>query len=89
MKAYQIILFGRVQGVGFRYYVYNIAKEMGLRGFVKNRPDRTVYIEVAAPDQKTFEDFLEKIKKGPARAEVTKVVVNEIPDVYDKRFVIR
>lgn len=39
------IVHGRVQGVFFRKYTYEIAQSIGLKGFVKNLPDGTVLIE--------------------------------------------
>ena len=41
-----IVFYGRVQGVGFRYYAVNKAKQLGLTGWVKNLPDGTVEMEV-------------------------------------------
>ena len=41
-----IVFYGRVQGVGFRYYTVNKANQLGLTGWVKNLPDGTVEMEV-------------------------------------------
>lgn len=41
-----ITFYGRVQGVGFRYTAYYSATELGLTGWVKNRMDGTVEMEV-------------------------------------------
>ena len=41
-----IVFYGRVQGVGFRYYAVNKANQLGLTGWVKNLPDGTVELEV-------------------------------------------
>lgn len=41
-----IVFYGRVQGVGFRYYAANKANQLGLTGWVKNLPDGTVEMEV-------------------------------------------
>ena len=40
------VFYGRVQGVGFRYYAVNKANQLGLTGWVKNLPDGTVEMEV-------------------------------------------
>ena len=40
-----IIFYGRVQGVGFRYYAVNKANQLGLTGWVRNLPDGTVEME--------------------------------------------
>ncbi len=41
-----ILFYGRVQGVGFRYYAVNKANQLGLTGWVRNLPDGTVEMEV-------------------------------------------
>ena len=41
-----IVFYGRVQGVGFRYYAVNKANQRGLTGWVTNLPDGTVEMEV-------------------------------------------
>ena len=41
-----IVFYGRVEGVGFRYYAVNKANQLGLTGWVKNLPDGTVEMEV-------------------------------------------
>ena len=45
-----IVFYGRVQGVGFRYYAVNKANQLGLTGWVKNLPDGTVEREVQGED---------------------------------------
>ena len=45
-----IVFYGRVQGVGFRYYAVNKANQLGLTGWVKNLPDGTVEMEVQGED---------------------------------------
>ena len=46
-----IIFYGRVQGVGFRYYAVNKANQLGLTGWVRNLPDGTVEMEVQGNEQ--------------------------------------
>ncbi len=79
MVARQIKVTGRVQGVGFRYYTYKKAHMLGIKGFVRNEPDGSVYIEAVAPDHKTMEIFIDYIKQGPSAARVDNVIVNDIP----------
>ena len=47
MNVLKIIVYGKVQGVWFRKYTQKKAIELNLIGFVTNRKDGTVYIEVA------------------------------------------
>lgn len=76
-KCAGISIKGRVQGVGFRYQTENAAKKFGIKGFVKNMPDGSVYIE-ACGQNRNIELFLDWCKKGPLLANVTKVHSNEI-----------
>jgi acylphosphatase len=47
MHHYQITVSGKVQGVWFRKSTQDKARELGLRGFVRNQPDGSVYIEAS------------------------------------------
>ncbi|MEM0350604.1 MAG: acylphosphatase [Archaeoglobaceae archaeon] len=76
MKAIEVLVSGVVQGVGFRYFTARIAKELGIKGFVKNLPDGRVYI-YAVGDEKSLEKFLANVRKGPPLAVVREVVVKE------------
>lgn len=57
-----IIFYGRVQGVGFRYYSVNKARQLGLTGWVKNLCDGSVEMEVQGEESGIDELilFLEK-----------------------------
>jgi len=61
---YRIHVKGRVQGVGFRYSTVREAKRRGIKGFVKNQYDGTVYIE-AEGSQEQLLDFVEWCRSGP------------------------
>jgi len=77
MVSCRIQVEGRVQGVGFRYFVYKTAEKHGIKGFVKNLPDRTVYIEVTG-DETNVAEFVSECKKGPGSALVTGFHLQEI-----------
>lgn len=53
-----IIFYGRVQGVGFRYYAVNKARQLGLTGWVKNLYDGSVEMEVQGEEPKIDELIL-------------------------------
>lgn len=76
--AKQIIVQGRVQGVGFRYYVQHIANRMGLCGDVRNCPDATVEILVEG-DSAKMPEFIKQIEKGPSLSRVQRVDVLDVP----------
>jgi len=78
----QIIIKGKVQGVFFRKYTRITANNLGIKGFVRNEPDTSVYIE-ACGDNDALEKFIQWCHKGPENAEVEKVTVQ---DVSPKKF---
>jgi acylphosphatase len=63
---------GRVQGVGFRMFVYESAQSLGLAGTVKNCPDGTVCVE-AEGARDALERLLESLGKGPPASRVSRV----------------
>lgn len=77
-KAVIIKVFGRVQGVGFRYYAQKKAMELNLSGYVQNRPDGSVYIEAEGSDI-AMEQYLLWCEEGPAWAKVTDVEKQWVP----------
>jgi acylphosphatase len=72
--ASHIIVRGIVQGVGFRYFVFNHASQLGLRGMVWNRSDGSVEIEIEG-DRSLVEEFIKTARMGPQSAHVTDVTV--------------
>lgn len=68
--AVRLLLRGRVQGVGFRYFTLRLARRLGLAGQVRNLPDGGVEIE-AAGEQAKVEDFKAAVRQGPPGAVVT------------------
>ena len=67
-----VILEGRVQGVGFRWWTRRQATGLGLRGTVRNRADGAVEVHVAGPPG-TIADFLASLRRGPHGSRVTRV----------------
>jgi acylphosphatase len=64
-KRLQVIVSGRVQGVGFREFVRHAASSRGFTGFVRNGDDgRTVEV-VAEGDEEALTAFLEVLGDGP------------------------
>lgn len=76
MKAVEIYVDGIVQGVGFRYFTLRIARELGIKGFVKNLSDGRVYI-YAVGEEETLEKFISSVKRGPPLAVVKSVVIKD------------
>ena len=63
------VITGRVQGVGFRWYVLQAAGALGLTGEVRNRTDGAVVVE-AEGAREALEQLLETAREGPAMAQV-------------------
>ena len=67
---------GRVQGVGFRFYMERKARELGVTGWVRNRYDGTVEAMVAGTPE-AVDAMLVAARQGPRSALVTDVKVSE------------
>lgn len=66
------IVKGRVQGVGFRYFVVDAAEILELTGWVRNRWDDNVEV-LAEGDQANLEQLLKALQRGPRSAFVSDV----------------
>ncbi len=67
--ALRLRLRGRVQGVGFRWFVRGAARGLGLAGRVRNLRDGSVEIEVAG-DPESVEELKARVRQGPPGAAV-------------------
>jgi acylphosphatase len=70
--ARHYLVNGRVQGVGFRFFVEHAAAVEGLHGWVRNLPDGRVEIR-AEGESGALERFERKIKQGPPQSRVDEV----------------
>ncbi len=75
MKHYNITVTGRVQGVGFRNSVNRQARYLGIKGYVKNEFDGSVYIEAEGVDIELIE-FVKWIKGRHSLAHVDNVSIS-------------
>jgi acylphosphatase len=84
MVQYEINIRGRVQGVGYRYFAVQKAKEMGISGWVKNLVDGSVLI-VAQGIEAEIKTFIDYLYIGPTRSRVDKIstCVMQISTVFD------
>ena len=72
MTAVNLVIHGRVQGVFYRDWTVRNARELGLAGWVRNRPDGTVEALVQG-DQALVEEMVERMRSGPPRAHVERI----------------
>lgn len=73
MQARRYIVRGRVQGVGFRWFVDFEARQLGLAGWVRNQPDGTVEV-LAMGTEEQLALLRQKLQKGPRAARVDAVL---------------
>ncbi len=88
-KNIEIIVFGRVQGVGFRYSTKKVADRMNLNGFVQNLRDGSVLIHVNG-ETSIVDEFVSKIKDSPTSyGRVDNIKITNINEIHDKGFIIK
>jgi len=76
-KQFCIYLSGIVQGVGMRYYIRDRAKEMNIKGYVRNLPDgRVQCVAQAEPEQ--LNEFISTLKNA-RRGRVDNLEKEELP----------
>ena len=89
IQARRFVVSGRVQGVGFRWFVQELAALEGARGWVENRPDGRVEALVQA-EAEALARIERQIRRGPPSARVQHVeVTDEPPSERLTTFVIR
>lgn len=75
MTEINCIVTGRVQGVAYRVYVQDIATELGLTGYVRNRSDGTVMV-LAQGEPDVLKDFVEYLHEGSSLSRVESVGID-------------
>jgi acylphosphatase len=68
---------GRVQGVGFRWFVHREASELELKGWVRNTEDGDVEIVVAG-DEAALHELRDSLRRGPRGSRVDQVVEHRL-----------
>ena len=76
LVARYFVVRGRVQNVGYRFFVEEAARREGLTGFVRNRPDGSVEVR-AEGDREAVDRFEHKVRVGPPAARVDDVQIHE------------
>lgn len=74
-KQAEIRARGRVQGVGYRYFVLNKAQDNNIRGYVKNEMNGDVFV-MAQGDEKDIKTLIDWMHAGPPLSRVEKITVN-------------
>jgi len=76
MESKRYIVRGRVQGVGFRWFVDHEARQLGLAGWVRNNIDGTVEL-LAMGNEQQLATLKRRLQQGPRAARVDEV--QELP----------
>ena len=79
-----LLIFGKVQGVGFRYWLYEKAIKKNIRGWVKNTIQGQVEALLIGDDENVIE-LIKQIEKGPYFSNVTKVKIQDYKQEYSKK----
>ncbi|MCK3768914.1 acylphosphatase [Microbacterium aerolatum] len=88
MRSVRVTVHGRVQGVGFRWFVQDAAQAHGVAGWVRNHRGGTVEAELHGADA-DVQAVLDLLAQGPAGAQVTEVAVSEAFPASSSGFEIR
>jgi acylphosphatase len=78
------LIKGRVQGVGFRWFVHREAAELGLRGWVRNTDSGHVEV-VASGDPEILAELKAALRKGSRGSRVDAVLEQELDDTEDAK----
>jgi len=78
LVARRLVVKGRVQGVGFRMFVQDVANAEGLHGWVANRPDEAVEV-LAEGDREAVDRLERRVRSGPPGARVASVERSDQP----------
>lgn len=76
METRRVVVHGRVQGVGFRWFVVRNAEALGVGGTVRNRPDGAVEAILSSADPADVESLIQRLRQGPPASRVDRVEVD-------------
>ena len=89
VKRLSILVTGRVQGVGYRFFTQETADMYGITGWVRNCFNGNVELE-AQGNSELLQQFIKELKKGPMMGHVSDIQSREIVPVEgEKLFSIR
>ena len=86
MIARRFRITGRVQGVGFRYFVYEAAERLGISGWVANRYDGSVEVHAETDDMARMRNFVALLREGPPFAAVEDIDIDEVEPQQHQSF---
>jgi acylphosphatase len=84
----RISLTGQVQGVFFRVWAQGQARELGISGWIRNRPDGSLEAHLTG-DESAVTRMIERMRRGPSNAHVDDIAVEEEAPESTGRFQVR
>ena len=78
-------IVGRVQGVGYRYFAYHQALELGISGAIRNEADGSVTGE-AQGSKEALEEFLRRLGAGPSLSRVDSIEARDLQSDMSQGF---
>jgi len=75
--ACRAVVRGRVQGVGFRFFAERAARELGVRGWVRNLPDGSVET-LAEGEEAAVSRYVQRLREGPRSSRVDDILVEDM-----------
>jgi acylphosphatase len=83
LERRNIILNGKVQGVGFRFFSHELANDLQVTGWVRNNKDKSVELEAQATAL-ILDELEKKLRKGNGDSKVTDMNSQKIPIITDE-----
>jgi acylphosphatase len=77
LKAVHILVSGRVQGVGFRWFTEREAERWAIAGYARNLADGSVEVR-AQGDERALDGFCKELKRGPRAARIQELRVTPV-----------
>ena len=88
MIGRKLRLFGRVQGVFFRQWTLDQARQLGVAGWVRNRPDGSLEAHLEG-EEAAVAQLAERMRRGPSQARVEDVMTEEAAPEDLKDFTVK
>lgn len=88
MEKIRFVIYGKVQGIGYRWFVLETATRYLICGWVKNNPDGTVE-GIARGDRESINKFMDEIRTKHPLAKVDKIEISNYEGDFPEVFTIK
>ena len=87
LVRYDLLIQGRVQGVGFRWFASRKARQLGITGWIRNLEDGSVEMEVQGEPERV-ERLLVLLQEGNGFSQVDRICKGSLSPVPEREFVV-